>query len=99
MNKILQRKYKDVCVSDTENSEELARLVDLNEKLDTQVKLYKRKFEESEAMCSMNYNKFRFAQNECNEALDRADLAELTFEKFKSKVGMVARVAKMVEAE
>lgn len=66
---------------------------DLVDKLQQKIKTYKRQIEEAEEIAALNLAKFRKAQQELEEAEERADLAEQAIAKFRSKgrAGSAAR--------
>lgn len=63
------------------------------DKLQQKIKTYKRQIEEAEEIAALNLAKFRKAQQELEEAEERADLAEQAISKFRAKGrgGSVAR--------
>lgn len=63
------------------------------DKLQQKIKTYKRQIEEAEEIAALNLAKFRKAQQELEEAEERADLAEQAMSKFRAKGrgGSVAR--------
>lgn len=69
------------------------RMQDLVDKLQQKIKTYKRQIEEAEEIAALNLAKFRKAQQELEEAEERADLAEQAIAKFRSKgrAGSAAR--------
>lgn len=58
---------------------------DLVDKLQQKIKTYKRQIEEAEEIAALNLAKFRKAQQELEEAEERADLAEQAITKFRTK--------------
>jgi lipid II:glycine glycyltransferase (peptidoglycan interpeptide bridge formation enzyme) len=58
---------------------------DLVDKLQQKIKTYKRQIEEAEEIAALNLAKFRKAQQELEEAEERADLAEQAIAKFRAK--------------
>lgn len=66
---------------------------DLVDKLQQKIKTYKRQIEEAEEIAALNLAKFRKAQQELEEAEERADMAEQAISKFRAKGrgGSVAR--------
>lgn len=55
------------------------------DKLQQKIKTYKRQIEEAEEIAALNLAKFRKAQQELEEAEERADLAEQAITKFRTK--------------
>ena len=70
------------------------RMQDLVDKLQQKNKTYKRQIEEAEEIAALNLAKFRKAQQELEEADERADLAEQAFAKLRARGrgGSAARV-------
>ena len=54
---------------------------------------YKKQIEEAEEIAAMNLAKFRKAQVELQESLERADLSEQAYAKFRSR-GRSASIAR-----
>merc|ERR1711941_27455 len=61
------------------------RIKDLVDKLQVKVKTYKRQAEESEEQANANLSKYRKLQHELDEAEERADMAESSLNKLRSK--------------
>ena len=55
------------------------------DKLQVKVKTYKRQAEEAEEGANVNLSKFRKLQHELDEAEERADMAESSLNKLRSK--------------
>jgi len=66
---------------------------DLVDKLQNKIKTFKRQIEEAEEIAALNLAKFRKAQQELEEAEERADLAEqaLTKVRARGRAGSAAR--------
>jgi len=58
---------------------------DLVDKLQQKIKTYKRQIEEAEEIAALNLAKFRKAQQELEEADERADLADQAVAKLRAK--------------
>ena len=67
------REYTFKADEDKKNSE---KLQDLIEKLQQQIKTYKKQIEEAEEIASLNLAKFRKAQLDLADTSERADLTE-----------------------
>merc|ERR1719464_349535 len=67
---------------DRKNSERMRDLVD---KLQQQIRTYKKQIEEAEEIAALNLTKFRKAQMELTEACERADLNEQACAKFRAR--------------
>ena len=58
---------------------------ELVDKLQQQVRSYKKQIEEAEEIAAINLAKFRKAQQDLGESEERADLNEQAFSKFKAR--------------
>ena len=58
---------------------------DLVEKLQLQIRTYKKQIEEAEEIAAINLAKFRKAQMDLAESEERADLNEQAFAKYKAR--------------
>jgi len=58
---------------------------DLVDKLQQKIKTYKRQIEEAEEIAALNLAKFRKAQQELEEADERADLADQAVSKLRAR--------------
>lgn len=67
---------------------------DLVDKLQQKIKTYKRQIEEAEEIAALNLAKFRKAQQELEEAEERADLAEQAVGKLRTKGGRAGSAAR-----
>jgi myosin protein heavy chain/myosin heavy chain 6/7 len=83
--KKLERKLKEVVYSGEEDKKNLTRLQDLVDKLQIKVKTYKRQSEEAEEAANVNMSKFRKVQHELDESEERAEMAEASLQKARSK--------------
>merc|ERR1711915_744608 len=71
---------------------------DLVEKLQAKIKTYKRQVEEAEEIAAMNLAKYRKVQHELEDAEERADVAEGSLGKVRSKNRSSASVGRLSEA-
>merc|ERR1712241_831305 len=67
---------------DRKNAERMQELVD---KLQNQVRTYKKQIEEAEEIAALNLAKFRKAQVDLQESLERADISEQAFAKSRTR--------------
>nr|CAD7439933.1 unnamed protein product [Timema bartmani] len=88
-----ERRIKELSFQGEEDRKNHERMQDLVDKLQQKIKTYKRQIEEAEEIAALNLAKFRKAQQELEEAEERADLAEQAISKFRAKGrgGSVAR--------
>uniref|UniRef100_A0A336MJ45 CSON000536 protein n=1 Tax=Culicoides sonorensis TaxID=179676 RepID=A0A336MJ45_CULSO len=88
-----ERRIKELTFQSEEDRKNHERMQDLVDKLQQKIKTYKRQIEEAEEIAALNLAKFRKAQQELEEAEERADLAEQAISKFRGKgrAGSVAR--------
>jgi len=88
-----ERRIKELTFQSEEDRKNHERMQDLVDKLQQKIKTYKRQIEEAEEIAALNLAKFRKAQQELEEAEERADLAEQAISKFRAKGrgGSVAR--------
>ncbi|VDN05654.1 unnamed protein product [Thelazia callipaeda] len=70
------------CEEDRRNSDRLTELVD---KLQMKIKVFKRQVEEAEEVASVNLGKYRQLQTQLDDANERADIAENSLAKLRSK--------------
>ncbi|XP_044728587.1 myosin heavy chain, muscle isoform X10 [Chrysoperla carnea] len=90
-----ERRIKELSFQSEEDRKNHERMQDLVDKLQQKIKTYKRQIEEAEEIAALNLAKFRKAQQELEEAEERADLAEQAISKFRAKgrAGSTARGA------
>ncbi|XP_023159138.1 myosin heavy chain, muscle isoform X24 [Ceratitis capitata] len=90
-----ERRIKELSFQSEEDRKNHERMQDLVDKLQQKIKTYKRQIEEAEEIAALNLAKFRKAQQELEEAEERADLAEQAISKFRAKgrAGSVGRGA------
>merc|ERR1712061_963988 len=67
---------------DRKNAEKMQELID---KLQNQVRTYKKQIEEAEEIAAMNLAKFRKTQVDMQESLERADISEQALAKFRAR--------------
>merc|ERR1739848_880847 len=67
---------------DRKNAEKMQELVD---KLQNQVRTYKKQIEEAEEIAAMNLAKFRKTQVDMQESLERADINEQALARFRAR--------------
>ena len=82
-----ERRYKDVAYQAEEDKKNLVRLQDLSDKLNAKVKSYKRQAEEAEENSAINLSRYRKVQHECEEAQERAEIAENNLNQMRSRAG------------
>ncbi|XP_022175403.1 myosin heavy chain, muscle isoform X23 [Myzus persicae] len=80
-----ERRIKELSFQGDEDRKNHERMQDLVDKLQQKIKTYKRQIEEAEEIAALNLAKFRKAQQELEEAEERADLAEQAIAKFRTK--------------
>ncbi|XP_045477218.1 myosin heavy chain, muscle isoform X35 [Harmonia axyridis] len=80
-----ERRIKELSFQAEEDRKNHERMQDLVDKLQQKIKTYKRQIEEAEEIAALNLAKFRKAQQELEEAEERADLAEQAISKFRAK--------------
>ncbi|XP_026481144.1 myosin heavy chain, muscle-like isoform X18 [Ctenocephalides felis] len=80
-----ERRIKELSFQAEEDRKNHERMQDLVDKLQQKIKTYKRQIEEAEEIAALNLAKFRKAQQELEEAEERADLAEQAVSKFRAK--------------
>merc|ERR1711923_93459 len=76
------KEYTFRAEEDRKNSERMRDLVD---KLQQQIRTYKKQIEEAEEIAALNLTKFRKSQMELTEACERADLNEQACAKFRAR--------------
>ena len=81
----LERKVKEIGYAGEEDKKNLARLTTQVEQLQIKVKQYKRSSEEQEEAANENTSKYRKLHHELDEAEERADLAESTLAKLRTR--------------
>ncbi|CBY35447.1 unnamed protein product [Oikopleura dioica] len=81
----MERKVKETVYAGEEDKKNLGRLQDQADKLQLKVKQFKRMAEEQEEASTQNMSRYRKVQHELDEAEERADMAESTLSKMRSK--------------
>jgi len=79
------RRLKDLMFQSEEEKKSQYRLTDLVEKLQAKIKAYKRQLEETEEIAALNLAKYRKVQHELDDAVERADQAEVQVTKLRAK--------------
>ncbi|UYV66622.1 unc-54 [Cordylochernes scorpioides] len=80
-----ERRCKEVQFQTEEERKNHERIQDLVDKLQQKIKTYKRQIEEAEEIAALNLAKFRKAQQELDDADERADMAENALAKLRAK--------------
>jgi len=88
-----ERGIKEYTFKEAEDRKNAERMSDLVEKLQQQIKTYKRQIEEAEEIAAINLSKFRKAQVDLTETQERADLTEQAYAKYKAR-GRSASIAR-----
>lgn len=94
-----ERRIKELTFQYDEDKKNHDRMQDLTEKLQLKIKTYKRQIEEAEEIAALNLAKFRKAQQELEEAEERADNAEQTAKRKGIRAGSLARMSPQVSNE
>merc|ERR1712226_174007 len=79
---------------DRKNAEKMQELID---KLQNQVRTYKKQIEEAEEIAAMNLAKFRKTQVDMQESLERADISEQALAKFRARGRSMSAAPRDVE--
>jgi len=88
-----ERGIKEFTFKEAEDRKNAERMSDLVEKLQQQIKTYKKQIEEAEEIAAINLSKFRKAQVDLTETQERADLTEQAYAKYKAR-GRSASIAR-----
>jgi len=80
-----ERGIKEYTFRSEEDRKNSERMRDLVDKLQLQIRTYKKQIEEAEEIAAINLTKFRKAQIELGEASERADLNEQVCAKYRSR--------------
>lgn len=75
----------DYLMQSEEDRKNHERMQDLVDKLQQKCKTYKRQIEEAEEIAALNLAKFRKAQQELEEADERAELADQAVSKLRAR--------------
>merc|ERR1711963_967503 len=78
-----ERGIKELTFRQDEDRKNNERMHDLCDKLQQQVRTYKKQIEEAEEIAAMNLAKFRKAQVDLQESLERADISEQALAKSR----------------
>ncbi|XP_078574519.1 myosin-7-like [Branchiostoma floridae x Branchiostoma japonicum] len=80
-----ERRLKEMTFQAEEDAKNQERLQELVEKLQLKIKAFKRQVEEAEEQASSNFAKYRKSQHEVEDHSERAEIAESSLNKLKSK--------------
>jgi len=80
-----ERRIKELQFQAEEDRKNHERMQELVDKLQQKISTYKRQIEEAEEIAAMNLAKYRKAQQELEDADERANLAEQTVAKLRAK--------------
>ncbi|OQR72717.1 myosin heavy chain [Tropilaelaps mercedesae] len=80
-----ERRIKELQFQADEDRKNHERMQELVDKLQQKISTYKRQIEEAEEIAAMNLAKYRKAQQELEDADERANLAEQTVAKLRAK--------------
>merc|ERR1740128_1440649 len=80
-----ERGIKEYTFKSDEDRKNAERMQDLVEKLQQQIKTYKKQIEEAEEIAAINLTKFRKAQLDLADTTERADLTEQAWAKYKAR--------------
>ena len=78
------RRMKELAYQSEEDKKNNARLQKIIEKLESKIKALRRQIDESEEIANVNLHKYRHAQQELENAFERADIAENQVAKFRA---------------
>jgi len=79
------RRVKELEFQIEEDKKSAERMNDLVDKLQTKLKVYKRQIDEAEEIAATNLAKYRQVQQQIEDAEERADVAENSLTKLRSK--------------
>ena len=71
-----ERSLKELSTQSEEDKRNYSRLQELVENLQNKLRVYKKQIEDTEEIAAVNLTKYRKAQNELADAVERADQAE-----------------------
>ncbi|XP_078656463.1 uncharacterized protein LOC144902763 [Branchiostoma floridae x Branchiostoma belcheri] len=80
-----ERRLKEMTFQAEEDAKNQERLQELVEKLQLKIKAFKRQVEEAEEQASSNFAKYRKVQHEVEDHSERAEIAEGSLNKLRSK--------------
>jgi len=88
-----ERRVKELDFQVEEDKKNAERLTELIDKLQGKLKVYKRQVEEAEEVAATNLGKYRQLQAQLDDAEERADVAENSLSKLRSKSRASASIA------
>merc|ERR1712203_1321716 len=80
-----ERGIKELIFRQDEDRKNAEKMQELVEKLQNQVRTYKKQIEEAEEIAAMNLAKFRKTQVDMQESLERADINEQALARFRAR--------------
>jgi len=80
-----ERLIKEFTFKSDEDHKNAERMQELIDKLQMQIKTYKKQIEEAEEIAAINLTKFRKTQVDLTETQERADLTEQAYAKYKAR--------------
>ena len=80
-----ERGIKEYTFKSDEDRKNAERMQDLVEKLQQQIRTYKKQIEEAEEIAALNLSKFRKAQLDLADSAERADITEQAYAKYKTR--------------
>merc|ERR1712242_135107 len=80
-----ERGIKELTFRQDEDRKNAEKMQELVEKLQNQVRTYKKQIEEAEEIAAMNLAKFRKTQVDMQESLERADINEQALARFRAR--------------
>jgi len=80
-----ERGIKEYTFRSEEDRKNAERMQDLVDKLQMQIKTYKKQIEEAEEIAAINLSKFRKTQTDLTESIERADLCEQACAKYRAR--------------
>merc|ERR1711877_64705 len=82
-----ERGIKEYTFKTEEDRKNAERMQDLVEKLQQQIRTYKKQIEEAEEIAAINLSKFRKAQQDFEEAEERSKICEANITKYRNARG------------
>ena len=80
-----ERSLKELSTQSEEDKRNYSRLQELVENLQNKLRVYKKQIEDTEEIAAVNLTKYRKAQNELADAVERADQAENQIAKARAQ--------------
>ena len=80
-----ERTLKELSTQSEEDKRNYSRLQELVENLQNKLRVYKKQIEDTEEIAAVNLTKYRKAQNELADAVERADQAENQIAKARAQ--------------